>query len=134
MDARPIKLEAVTAIVTQLSEQLAEVRSQMSACLAEIFGCGSRPIGSDFGVGAPPDWDFHWGVTGLLTHGHLPFRTRRFSSPDARLTLKSVQSMLGMPTARLGQCIGCHRHRADRQVYGCDLTSRTSFLVCDLMW
>ena len=31
-----------------------------------------------FGIGAPPilayfsgDWDVHWGVTGVLTHGHL---------------------------------------------------------------
>ena len=39
-------------------------------------GCGSKPMGSHFGVGAPPilvyfsgDWDVHWGY-GILTHGH----------------------------------------------------------------
>ena len=31
------------------------------------YGCGSKPMGSHFGVGAPPilvnrgDWDVHWG-------------------------------------------------------------------------
>ena len=41
------------------------------------FGCGSKPMGSHFGVGAPPilvyfsgEWDIHWGY-GFLTHGHL---------------------------------------------------------------
>ena len=39
--------------------------------------CGSKPMGSHFGVGAPPifvylsgDWDVHWGY-GILTHGHI---------------------------------------------------------------
>ena len=38
-------------------------------------GCGSKPMGSHFGVGAPPilvyfggDWDVHWGT---LTRGHM---------------------------------------------------------------
>ena len=38
---------------------------------------GSKPLGSHFGVGAPPilvyfsgDWDVHWG-DGLLTHGQM---------------------------------------------------------------
>ena len=37
----------------------------------------SKPMGSHFGVGAPPilvyvggDWDVHWGY-GVLTHGHM---------------------------------------------------------------
>ena len=45
-------------------------------------GHGSRPMGSHFGVsGAPPilepifgGWiesDVHWGLTGVLTHGHI---------------------------------------------------------------
>ena len=37
-----------------------------------------KPMGSHFGVGAPPilepilvgDWDVHWGY-GVLTHGHV---------------------------------------------------------------
>ena len=39
-------------------------------------GCGSKPMGSHFGVGAPilvyfsGDWDVHWGY-GILTHGQL---------------------------------------------------------------
>ena len=40
-------------------------------------GCGSKPMVSHFGVGAPPtlvyfggEWDVHWGY-GLLTHGHI---------------------------------------------------------------
>ena len=40
-------------------------------------GCGSKPMISHFGVGAPPilvyfsgDWDVHWGY-GLLTHSQV---------------------------------------------------------------
>ena len=40
-------------------------------------GCGSKLMGSHFGVGAPPilvyfngDWDVHWGY-GSLTHGQM---------------------------------------------------------------
>ena len=41
-----------------------------------IYGCGSKPMGSYFGVGAPMvvhsswDWDVRWGY-GILTHGHM---------------------------------------------------------------
>ena len=42
-----------------------------------LSGCGSKPMGSHLGVGAPlilvyfsGDWDVPWGY-GLLTHGHL---------------------------------------------------------------
>ena len=45
--------------------------------IALTYGCGSKPMGSHFGVGAPPilvyfsgDWDVHWGY-GILTHGHM---------------------------------------------------------------
>ena len=51
-----------------------------SGSVQDIFGCGSTPMGSHFGVGAPPilvhfsgDGDVHWGY-GILTHGHLGFR------------------------------------------------------------
>ena len=44
-----------------------------------LIGCGSKPMGSHFGVGAPPilvyfsgDWDVHWGY-GILTHGQFGF-------------------------------------------------------------
>ena len=40
------------------------------------YGCGSKPM-VPFFSGAPPvlvylsgDWDVHWGITGLSTHGH----------------------------------------------------------------
>ena len=43
------------------------------------YGCGSKPMGSHFGVGAPPirvyfsgDWDVHRRY-GILTHGHVGF-------------------------------------------------------------
>ena len=42
-----------------------------------VCGCGSKPVESHFGVGAPPvlvyfsgDWDVHWGY-GIFTHGHV---------------------------------------------------------------
>ena len=41
------------------------------------YGCGSKPM-VPIGVGAPlisvyfsGDWDVHWGLTGILTHGHI---------------------------------------------------------------
>ena len=46
-----------------------------SFCLRPTCGCGLKPMGSYFGVGAPPmlvdfsgDWDVHWGI---LTHGRV---------------------------------------------------------------
>ena len=44
------------------------------------FGCGSKPMGSHFGVGEFTthvrtyfswDWYVHWGYDSDLTHGHL---------------------------------------------------------------
>ena len=40
-------------------------------------GCGSKPMGSHFGV-APRDV---WGVAGILTHGHLRFPVYRGDPP-----------------------------------------------------
>ena len=63
-------------VVCVLIEKLASLlgRSEQSgqrAC------CGSKRMGSHFGVGAPPilvyfsgDWVVHWGY-GVLTHGHI---------------------------------------------------------------
>ena len=53
----------------------------------------SKPMGSHFGVGAPPilvylsgDWDVHW-LYGILTHGHKRHLRRR-GSDDREGTLR----------------------------------------------
>ena len=74
----------------------------MNFIRTEACGCGSKPLGSHFGVGAPPilvyfsgDWDVHWGC-GILTHGHV--------APDLRGCEKACDegSFLGQSTFKLG--------------------------------
>ena len=54
-----------------------EPRARLLWMGRNAFGCGSNPMGSHFGVGAPPilvnfsgDGDVHWGYE-ILTHGHF---------------------------------------------------------------
>ena len=72
--------EDLTAGVAQLAGAhfAIHVQAQAFDCAVNTHGCGSKPMESHFGVGAPPilvyfsgDWDVHWEITGLLTHGHM---------------------------------------------------------------
>ena len=51
--------------------------SLLTGVVWPLSDCQSKPMGSHFGVGAPPllvyfskDWDVHWGY-GVLTHGQV---------------------------------------------------------------
>ena len=69
-------LFASVAYQPNLGRACTSSKSEWSRIGAETNG-GSKPMGSHFGVGAPPmlvyfsgDWDVHWGY-GLLTHGQI---------------------------------------------------------------
>ena len=98
-------------------------------CLVSL-GCGSKPMGFHFGVGAPPilvyfsgDWDVHRGY-GILTHGHFPLFSHRItpsqplnptpsSFSTAALSLDFTKSAASLRREA--------RHMQDASVFCCSL-------------
>ena len=61
----------------------------------EPFGCGSKPMGSHFGVGAPPILEPTLVGIGMFTHGHLGLSQDRISTPPRKnhgILLVSISS------------------------------------------